>query len=192
MFKAFVTLAALCALSASASAAQLSFLHVQGRDMVNEAGQKVHLRGTGLGHWLLPEAYMWKLGNGADRPRKAEALIEKLIGKPKKEAFFKLYTDRYITAADIQRIRELGFNSVRPALNARLLMDEATGQLIPEGFKRIDDLIGWCKAQGLYVILDLHGAPGGQTGKNIDDSPRDQPELFTSEKFAERCERLWV
>jgi hypothetical protein len=39
-------------------------------------------------------------------------------------------------------------------------------------------MIEWCRAHGLWVVLDLHGAPGGQTGTNIDDSPRGLPDLF--------------
>lgn len=39
-----------------------------------------------------------------------------------------------------------------------------------EGFKMIDNLISWCAANGMYVILDLHAAPGGQgSDKNIAD-----------------------
>jgi len=34
----------------------------------------------------------------------------------------------------------------------------------------MDKVIQWCKQEGLYVLLDMHCAPGGQTGDNIDDS----------------------
>src|ERR1700756_4702496 len=40
--------------------AALTFLHTQGQDIVNEAGEKIMLRGVGLGNWMLPEGYMWK------------------------------------------------------------------------------------------------------------------------------------
>jgi aryl-phospho-beta-D-glucosidase BglC (GH1 family) len=39
-----------------------------------------------------------------------------------------------------------------------------------EGFRMIDNLLSWCKANNMYVVLDLHAAPGGQgTDKNIAD-----------------------
>src|SRR5690606_40716472 len=39
-----------------------------------------------------------------------------------------------------------------------------------EGFKTIDRLLDWCEDNGLYVILDLHAAPGGQgADRNIAD-----------------------
>lgn len=49
-----------------------------------------------------------------------------------------------------------------------------------DGFKRIDDVVEWCRKYGLYVILDMHDAPAGQTGDNIDDS-YGYPWLFESE-----------
>ncbi|QNK60866.1 cellulase family glycosylhydrolase [Paenibacillus sp. PAMC21692] len=55
----------------------------------------------------------------------------------------------------------------------------------------LDRVIGWCREHRLYVILDLHGAPGGQTGTNIDDSERDRPELFTDEIRAREAVAIW-
>jgi endoglucanase len=40
-------------------------------------------------------------------------------------------------------------------------------------------------------VLDLHGAPGGQTGTNIDDSPRGRPELFLERRYQEQTIHLW-
>jgi endoglucanase len=40
-----------------------------------------------------------------------------------------------------------------------------------EGFRLIDKVIDWCAANNMYVILDLHAAPGGQgTDRNINDA----------------------
>lgn len=39
-----------------------------------------------------------------------------------------------------------------------------------DGFARVDSLVEWCRESDLYLILDMHDAPGGQTGDNIDDS----------------------
>lgn len=72
---------------------------------------------------MLPEGYMWKFGAGGDRPRKIEKLVAELIGEEKASRFWTLFRKQYITEADIKRIAELGFNSVRPALNSRLFPD---------------------------------------------------------------------
>ncbi|OON66040.1 cellulase family glycosylhydrolase [Hymenobacter sp. CRA2] len=40
-----------------------------------------------------------------------------------------------------------------------------------DGFRFIDNVLGWCAANNMYVVLDLHAAPGGQgTDPNINDN----------------------
>jgi endoglucanase len=174
------------------AAAVPTFLHAQGQDIVNEQGEKIMLRGVSLGNWLLTEGYMWKFGPRGDRPRKIEKLVNDLIGPENGKRFWSEYRQHYITEADIQRIAELGFNSVRPSLNSRLFLSEAgTSTGTEEGFRLLDNLVGWCKARGIYVIIDLHGAPGGQTGMNIDDSANNQPELFMEAKYQDQTVALW-
>jgi len=171
----------------------LSFLRTSGQDIINEKGEKVFLKGVGLGNWLLPEGYMWKFGAAGDRPRKIEKVVEELIGKEKAAEFWKSFRKNYITEADIKRIAELGFNSVRPALNSKLFLTEGDNPVfVDEGFILMDSLISWCNKHKLYVIIDMHGAPGGQTGANIDDSPKDLPELFMDMKNQDRLVDLWV
>ncbi len=172
---------------------ELTFLRTSGQDIVNEKGEKVFLRGVGLGNWLLPEGYMWKFGPEGDRPRKIEKVIRDLIGEEKSAAFWKSFRENYITEADIKKIAELGFNSVRPALNSRLFLTEGDNPVfLEEGFQLIDSLVKWCTKYHIYVIIDMHGAPGGQTGANIDDSPADEPELFIKMENQDRLVDLWL
>jgi len=148
--------------------------------------------GVGLGNWLLPEGYMWNFGPDGDRPRKIEKIISDLIGQKQAEKFWQQFRQQYITEADIKRIAELGFNSVRPALNARLFLAEGdSASFIEKNFVLLDNLIEWARKYNLYVILDMHGAPGGQTGANIDDSPRNEPELFIDTHNQDRLLKLW-
>lgn len=169
------------------------FLHTRGHDIIDAAGNKVLLRGVGLGNWLLPEGYMWKFGANGDRPRKIEKLVSNLIGGQKAAEFWKQFRQNYITEVDIRRIAELGFNAVRLALNARLFLTEGDSALfIEENFKLLDNLVHWCDKYNIYVILDMHGAPGGQTGANIDDSANNQPDLFIDPRNQDRLDRLWL
>ncbi len=147
-------------------------------------GETILLRGFGLGGWFLPEGYMWKLYGKCDRPRLMESLVETLCGEAYARSFWQRYGEKYITEWDMDLIARLGFNSVRLPVNARHLKEEET-------LERIDRLIGWCKARGLLVILDMHGAPGGQTGTNIDDSAHDRPELFENDDFLQELIDLW-
>lgn len=171
----------------------LSFLHTRGQDMVNDEGEKVLLRGVGLGNWMLPEGYMWRFGNEADRPRRIEHLVSSLLGEEEAARFWSEFRQNYVTEADIERISELGFNAVRPSMNARLFLTEgAHPTYLDEGFTLVDNLVAACKKHGVYVILDMHAAPGGQTGQNIDDSADDQPRLFMDKQNQDLLVELWV
>lgn len=45
-----------------------------------------------------------------------------------------------------------------------------------------DDLLKWCEANKMYLILDLHAAPGGQgMDANISDYDTTKPSLWESE-----------
>lgn len=153
----------------------------------------VLLRGVGLNGWFLPEGYMWKLPKVCDRPRRIEAFVEGLCGKDYAERFWERYMDCYITKEDIESIAEQGLNSVRLPLNARHLysMDNGIMHWNEAMFERIDRLIHWCKASKIYVIIDMHAAPGGQTGENIDDSLNNQPELFIHNAYEKQLVALW-
>jgi aryl-phospho-beta-D-glucosidase BglC (GH1 family) len=197
ILKLNLVIAVACALlsvsETKACAAELTFLRTEGKDIVNAGGEKVLLRGVGLGNWLLPEGYMWKFGNQADRPRRIEKLVSDLLGPNNAARFWSEYRKNYISETDIQRIAGLGYNSVRPALDSRLFLTETeTPEPVEEGYQILDNLVKWCKARGIYVIIDMHGAPGGQTGQNIDDSANDQPELFIQPKYEKRLTDLWT
>jgi endoglucanase len=135
---------------------------------------------------------MWKFEPGGPlAPRQIETLVRDLVGQERGEQFWREFRDRFITEADVARIAAEGFDHVRLAMNARLLMSDS-GELVEEGFALIDRLINWCRTHQLWVVLDLHGAPGGQTGTNIDDSPRGLPELFIAGgSYVEHTIELW-
>lgn len=168
------------------------FLKASGKKVVNGDGKEILLRGVGFGSWLLPEGYMWRFPDEGDRPRRIERMISELIGETKADEFWELYYNRYTAEADIERIAAEGFNSVRVPINARFLIEDGAVLRIKENrLALIDRVIDWCRTHSLYVILDLHGAPGGQTGTNIDDSANDLPELFLNEQNKQLTVDLW-
>jgi aryl-phospho-beta-D-glucosidase BglC (GH1 family) len=59
-----------------------------------------------------------------------------------------------------------------------------------EGFMLLDRVLQWAKEDGLYVILDMHCAPGGQTGANIDDS-WGYPWLYEDEASQQQAADIW-
>jgi endoglucanase len=166
------------------------FVTVRNGKIVDPDGQPLLLRGMGLGNWLLAEGYMWKLSPGRESAREIEALVVELVGPERADEFWRRFRDNFINADDIDRIAAEGMDHVRLPINWRIVMAD-DGSIRPDGFDRIDALIGWCRSAGIRVLLDLHGAPGGQTGTNIDDS-LGQPELFMDERYKDLTEKLWV
>lgn len=166
------------------------FVHAEGGRIVTGRGEPILLRGVGLGNWLLPEGYMWKFEPpGPQSPREIEALVTDLVGPARAAEFWRGFRDRFITREDIARIAAEGMNHVRLPLNARQLITD-DGEPIEDGFGIVDRLIAWCREHGIWVVLDLHGAPGGQTGTNIDDS-LGTPALFEDERNHWLTLRLW-
>ncbi len=170
------------------------FLDVCGRKTVNGAGEEVLLMGWGLGNWLLCEGYMWLAYDipRFDRPRRIENVIEQLAGSAWAEKFWKQFRDSYITESDIQMMADMGYNSVRIPINSRLFLREGPGiSFNEESFRLLDRVIDWCEQNRLYAFIDLHGAPGGQTGANIDDSVDDMCRLLIDDDCFEKGLVLW-
>ncbi len=166
------------------------FVRASGGRLLDGRGEPLILRGVGLGNWLLPEGYMWKFEHPRTQsPREIEALIDDLVGPELAIEFWQRFRATFIAEEDIAQIRAEGMNHVRLPINSRVVMDEA-GDLIAPGLELIDRAIDWCRKHQLWMVLDLHGAPGGQTGTNIDDS-RGSPELFTSGRYRALTVKLW-
>src|SRR3989475_3259900 len=149
------------------------------------ASKPLLVRATNLGNWMVPEGYMWLFQGGPQSPSEIRALVLELLGPEGAAAFWQKWRENYVTREDIALLHRAGFNAIRVPLHYGLFESDDA-----EGFSLLDRLIGWCKAEGLYVILDLHAAPGGQTGTNIDDSAG-YPWLYQSPQEQEHLIAIW-
>src|SRR6266404_2105535 len=169
---------------------QARFVTTRGKEFIAPDGKSLLLKGINLGNWLLPEGYMFKF-KGTNSPRLIQAAINELVGEEEARRFWKTYRDNYITREDIHFIKRSEFNSVRVPFSYRLFVsDGSVPALEGPGYELLDRVIGWCRSEGLYVILDMHAAPGGQTGDNIDDS-FGFPFLFESSESQELTVSVW-
>lgn len=141
------------------------FLKANGKNIVNEKGENVLLRGIGLGGWMLQEGYMLKL-TGQGQQHKIKARLVSLVGEENTNKFYEAWLNNHTTRADIDSLRHWGFNSVRLPLHYELFTLAADKEPVngsqtwlDKGFKLTDSLLSWCKANQLYLILDLHAAP---------------------------------
>ena len=167
------------------------FFTTKGKDIIDTDGKPFLIKGINLGNWLVPEGYMFKFQN-ATSPRLINETIAELIGTDATKRFWKKYLDVYIMQEDIHYLKSIGVNSIRVPFNYRLFTNEyyMGNYDSTRGFKYLDRLIKWCKAENLYVLLDMHCAPGGQTGDNIDDS-YGYPFLFENEESQQLCVNIW-
>jgi len=170
--------------------AQSRFVTTRGKLIISPDGKPLLLKGINLGNWLLPEGYMFKFKQ-TNSPRLIQTAINELIGEDEARRFWKTYHDNYITRDDISFIKRSGFNSVRVPFSYRLFVSGTTvPRLEGPGYELLDRVVDWCRREGLYVILDMHAAPGGQTGDNIDDGWA-YPFLFESSESQDLTASLW-
>lgn len=182
----------------SISAFSQGFLHQQGQNIVDGNGNNVLLRGMGLGGWMIQEGYMMQTSTFAGTQREIRAKIQAIVGEADTEAFYQRYRDNGITKRDIDSLKAWGFNSVRLPMHYNLytlpIEQESAGQQtwLTEGFERTDKLLEWCAANQMYLILDMHAAPGGQ-GKdaNISDYDPSKPSLWESDANKTKMIALW-
>lgn len=185
-----------------ASAIQLpgqGFLSTNGKAIVNETGDTVLLRGMGLGGWMLQEGYMMHTTGFATAQYQLQAKIEELIGPADTDLFYETWQENHVRKIDIDSLKMWGFNAVRLPMHYNLytlpVEDEPVeGQhtWIETGFDLTDSLIMWCKQNQMYVILDLHAAPGGQGyDQAISDYDPTKPSLWESKANRDKTVALW-
>ena len=180
------------------------WLKTSGQIFINEKGQEVLLRGLGVANWLNPEGFLFGgapfggvMGRFArsckfDRGRTMDQFVAELCGPSYQKKFWKQWVDNYFAEADIRKMKEQGFNSVRFPLDARLLLEEEPGyHFIEEHFQFLEHYLDLCEKYGLYVILDMHAACAGQSAVSCDNGVDNQPHLFLDEEGANRTIRLW-
>lgn len=174
-------------------------LTTNGQKIINDKGENIQLRGLGLGGWMLQEGYMLKTADFAGPQYKIKEKIAELVGEDGMNEFYKAYLKNGITKQDIDFLAKAGFNSIRLPMHYNLYTlpiekEPVKGQntWLEEGFTMTDDLLKWCADNKLYLILDLHAAPGGQgNDANISDNDKSKPSLWDSEDNQKKTIALW-
>lgn len=178
----FLAVVLLCALWATPLHA--GYLHASGvatRDINN---QPILLRGVDLGCWLWPEYYMMgsislpayaNAGTGTGNINNYYdgfvAAVQDLMGGDTNltATILDAYWTNFISAADIAYLHGQGFNSVRVPYTFEEFFQvtnwannyPSNGYDINTGFKYLDNLVTWCSTNSIYVLPDMHCAPGG-------------------------------
>ncbi len=174
------------------------FLKAQGKKIV-KGDQEVLLRGMGLGGWMLQEGYMLHTASFAPTQHQIKAKIAGLIGEANMEAFYASWLANHVRKIDVDSLAAWGFNSIRLPLHYNLFTlpiedepDPGQNTWIETGFSLTDSLLSWCEANQIYLILDLHAAPGGQGNElSICDGDNSKPNLWESPANRDKTVALW-
>ncbi|MCH1576426.1 MAG: cellulase family glycosylhydrolase [Flavobacteriales bacterium] len=194
-----VLIGCFCAVLAASPVLGQHRLSTEGPLIVNESGDGVILRGMGLGGWMLQEGYMLQTAGFANAQFEIRNKIEQLIGEDATDEFYTAWLQNHVTKADIDAMKSWGFNSVRLPMHYNLFTLPIEEEPVPGentwldlGFELSDSLVSWCKQNEMYVVLDLHGAPGGQGyDAAISDYDPTKPSLWESAENQNKMAALW-
>ena len=179
---------------------EIGFLHTKDKMIVDGQGNEILLRGMGFGGWMVQEPYMMQVS--ASAPAGQHTIfedIEELVGVEKLATYHKTWLDNYCTEEDVKQLSNMGFNSLRVAMHYNLftlpIEEEPVrgyNTWLDRGFEMIDELLDWCENHDVYLILDLHAAPGGQgQDANISDYDDSKPSLWESPENKQKTIELW-
>jgi endoglucanase len=175
------------------------YLHCKGKYIYDGSGNEVILRGIGTGNWMLQEGYMMQTSEIAGTQHEFRNKLIQTIGVEKTDSFYNEWLSSHVRKIDIDSLKAWGFNSVRAAMHYKWFTPPIEDEPVPgeitwnnKGFILIDSLLTWCSENEMYLILDLHGAPGGQ-GKesNISDYDPSKPSLWESQANKDKTVALW-
>ena len=175
-------------------------LHTQGTQIVNSNGEEVLLRGYGPGGWQIMEGYMMQTSGFAGSQHEIKERLVDLMGETNTEVFFDKWRENHFTQRDVDSLAAWGFNSIRIPMHYNLFTLPIEEEAVPgentwieTGFELIDDVLEWAAPHDIYVILDMHAAPGGQgAGSEINDYDPSKPSLWESQENRDKLVALWT
>lgn len=176
-------------------AAGLSLLHTSGTSIVNADGTTVQLKGLNLGGWFIMEKWMCPLDSGGlPDTYSIIAELDSRFGVATEQSLIRTYQTNWITTADLDNIKNEGFNCVRVPVwwgNFYSITNTTSTGWRSDAFTVLDWLVTNCAVRGIYVVIDMHGVVGGQS---ISDSTGQQNQnlYWTSSADQSQTAYMWT
>jgi endoglucanase len=166
-----------------------NFLTVKGDQIVNGRGERVVLRGFGLGGWMNMENFITGYAGNEEAQRDA---VRSVLGQEKYEFFYDRLLTYFFEEDDARYIQSLGLNLLRLPVNYRHFEDDMRPfEIKEEGFKHLDRAIELCSRYGIYTIIDLHAVQGYQQQDWHSDNPTHKALFWQHKHFQDRAVHLW-
>jgi hypothetical protein len=173
---------------ATSSSSISAFLGANQKDFLAD-GAPIRLRGFGLGNWLNIEHFMIGLPGTESQMRR---VLADVYGADKAEWFWNAYYDAYFTDADAALLESLGVNCIRVPVNHRHFeADLRPHEFDDSAFAQLDRVIELCGRRGIYIVLDMHTAPGGQNPDWHCDNEIGEALFWQHPEFQQRLINLW-
>ena len=186
-----------------------------GKGLYESNGKYIQLKGINFGNWLIQEGWMTPNSLGAKYNPDGtfvkvneEGIVEEYeqvfqdelelalknnpnLNNIQIEQLWDVYYKSYCKEIDFKIIKETGFNMIRLPMYYRNFMegDDDNLKMKENPFDLIDWFLENAKKYDLYVILDLHGVVGGQSG--YEHSGTRKTEFWTNENYQEQMCLLW-
>ncbi len=179
---------------------QQGFVRANGTQIIDHEGNNLIFRGMGIGGWMVMEPYMFGFNEDADEGQhKILNDISRVVGNERTQLFHQAWLDNFFTEQDVIELKNSGFNTIRLPMHYQLFtlpieQETIEGQdtWLAQGFDMVDQLLEWCRQHEIYLILDLHAAPGGQGyNGNISDYDPTKPSLWESAENQRKMVALW-
>ena len=131
------------------------------------------IRGVNLGSQFIVEPWMasdeWN-SMGCNNTESEFDCVGKL-GQAKANTVWERHWRTWTTKDDIAKIKSYGLNAIRIPIGYWIhedLVDSDTEHFPQGGLHYLEQICGWASDAGLYIIIDLHGAPGAQVAHAAD------------------------
>ena len=93
------------------------------------------------------------------------------LGQSQANSVWAKHWGSWTTQGDITEMQSYGLNTIRIPVGYWMREDlvYSDSEHFPQGgLQYLEQICGWASAVGMYVIIDLHGAPGAQVASNPD------------------------
>nr|XP_031861486.1 uncharacterized protein CI109_003090 [Kwoniella shandongensis]KAA5528558.1 hypothetical protein CI109_003090 [Kwoniella shandongensis] len=174
----------------AAAATKKDFLKVEG-EQITLHGKPIILKGkcTAIGGWMNMENFITGF---AGHEHQARAALKEVLGTKKYDFFFDKFLQYFFGEDDAKFFASLGLNCIRIPINYHHFEDDLNPRVFKkEGLKHLDRVIDLCAKHGIYTIIDLHSAPGGQNFDWHSDNPTHKALFYEHKDFQDRTVLIW-
>ncbi len=190
-------------------------VQAHGKSLYDAAGNQIQLKGVNAGQILLQEGWMSPFaleplknedgtyvkdadGNIQYPEFTEEEFRAGIKSNPNLNTYdieevMKIYWDAFFTEEDFRIIKEdLQMNTIRlPFYYLNILNEDLTLKSEEDAFAYLDWFIGQAAEHELYVVLDLHGAPGSQNGFEHSGAAEREAKFWKNEEYVDSVIALW-